>query len=461
MSLSRPKIFVVDDNEAERELAVELLRAQNCETHVAKDGLDALAKLEAFEPDLILTDLSMPRMDGYELLRQLDQRGSRIPVIVLTAFGSAEKGAAVVHEYKAFWFLDKPLSIGVFMPLMRRALSQSHLLREAERLSGELSLRGLLGDLVGGSAAMQHVFSMIRQVAPSSASVMISGESGTGKEMVAREIHRLSNRGSAPFVAINCAAIPETLMESELFGHEKGAFTGAVDRRLGCFEQAHGGTLLLDEIGDMPLHLQTKLLRVLEDMKVRRLGGRTEIEVGTRVISATNRLPEKAIKDRKMREDLYYRLNVFRIDLPPLRDRKEDIGSIGETMVYNLNRRHGTRVTGIQREALSILEAHHWPGNVRELRNVIERAVILANEGPIQEMHVRLDLASATAPEGHPVGTNPSFAPGRRLSDVESSYIQMTLKFLNNNRKLTAETLGISLRTLQTRINEVTRNGKA
>jgi len=460
MNLDRPKIFIVDDNDAERELAVELLRSQNCETQVAKDGLDALAKLEAFEPDVILTDLTMPRMDGYELLKQLEQRGSRIPVIVLTGFGSAEKGAAIVHEYKAFWFLDKPLSIGVFMPLLRRAVSQSHLQRETDRLSSELSMRGLLGDLVGHSPAMQHVFSMIRQVAPSAAAVMITGESGTGKEMVAREIHRLSNRGGGAFVAINCAAIPETLIESELFGHEKGAFTGAVDRRMGCFEQAHDGTLLLDEIGDMPLHVQTRLLRVLEDMKVRRLGGRNETQVSVRVISATNRLPEKAIKDQTLREDLYYRLNVFRIELPPLRDRKEDIAPIAEAMVHNLNRRHGTRVTGLQPDALAVFESHDWPGNVRELRNVVERAVILANEGPIQERHVRIDLSTRTQAPTQDASRNSTFAPGQRLSDVESHYIQLTLKFLNNNRKLTAETLGISLRTLQTRINEVVRSDK-
>lgn len=452
---TRPKVLIVDDNPAEQAFAVELLQKENCATEVAVNGLDALTKLETFEPDVILTDLSMPSMDGYELLTQLDQRGSRVPAIVLTAFGSAEKGAAIVHEYKAFWFLEKPLSMGVFMPLLRRAVSQSHFRREAERLSDELSRRGLLGHLVGHSGSMQHVFSMIRQVAPSSAAVMISGESGTGKEMVAREIHRLSSRGAGPFVAVNCAAIPETLIESELFGHEKGAFTGAAERRMGCFEQAHGGTLMLDEIGDMPIHTQTKLLRVLEDMRVRRLGGRSEIEVNTRVISATNRLPEKAIEDRKLREDLYYRLNVFRIDLPPLRDRKGDISSIVEAMIHNLNQRHGTRVTGLQEDALKLLANHHWPGNVRELRNVVERGLILANEGPIQARHVRISqpqLMESSAPN-----SSSDFMPGRKLADIENAYIQLTLGVLNHNRKLTAETLGISLRTLQTRIKEVTR----
>lgn len=455
----RPKILVVEDNDAERTLLVELLQAECCEAQFAVDGVDALTKLESFEPDVILADVNMTSMDGYEFLTRLQERGPSIPLIALTAFGNAEKDVAIVHDFRAFWFLEKPITIGVLMPLLQRAITQNHFQREAERLSSELSMRGVLGNLVSRSAAMQQVFSLIQQVAPSSAAVMISGESGTGKEIVAREIHRLSARGGSPFVAINCAAIPETLIESELFGHEKGSFTGAVERRIGCFERAHGGTLLLDEVGEMPLQTQTKLLRVLEDMKVRRLGAREEKHINTRIISATNRLPEKAIEERKLREDLYYRLNVFRIDLPPLRDRKEDIDPISEAMIHDLNRRHGIRVTGLTQDALKVLEAHNWPGNVRELRNVIERAMILANTGPIRAQHLRLDPSAVSETSESQTVRGLHVMPGLRLADVESSYIQLTLKSLNNNRKLTANTLGISIRTLQTRIAELRASG--
>lgn len=455
----RPKILIVEDNDAERALLAELLQAECCQAQFAANGVEALSRLETFEPDAILADLNMSTVDGFELLTQLQQHGSTIPVIALTAFGNAEKGAAIVHDYKAFWFLEKPITIGVLMPLLERAIVQNHFRREAERLNSELSMRGLLGNLVGQSAAMQQVFSLIRQVGPSSAAVMIGGESGTGKEMVAREIHRLSARGGSPFVAINCAVIPETLIESELFGHEKGSFTGAVERRIGCFEQAHGGTLLLDEISDMPLPTQTKLLRVLEEMKVRRLGSQEETYVNTRIISATNQTPEKAIEERTLREDLYYRLNVFRIDLPPLRDRKEDIGPISEAMIHSLNQRHGAHVTGLDEGALKLLEAHNWPGNVRELRNVMERAVVLANAGPLRAKHLRLDQSTASGPALQENETGLHVKPGLRLADVESSYIQLTLKSLNNNRKLTANTLGISIRTLQTRIAELRAAG--
>lgn len=450
-----PKVLVVEDNDAERALLFDLLTAESYQTEAAADGLDALTKLETFEPDVILTGLNMPRMNGFELLNQLQQRGSRVPVIALTAYGSAEKAVEVVHNYKTFWFLEKPVTGGVLMPLLERALAQDHLQQESDRLNGELSRRGLLGNLVGRSAAMQKVFSSIRQAAASSSPVLIGGESGTGKEMVAREIHRLSARGGSPFVAVNCAAIPETLIESELFGHEKGAFPGAMERRAGCLEQAQGGTLFLGEIGDMPLPVQPKLLRVLEDMTMRRLGAREEKQTDVRIISATSRLPEKAVERKKLREDLYYRLNAFRIDLPPLRERKEDIGPIGEAMIHSLNRRHGTQVTIIDGDALKALEAREWPGNVLELHNVIESAVILANEGPIRATHLRFDSGSQDEPSIQPSGEGLHVRPGLRLADVESSYIQLTLKHLKNNRKLTANTLGISIRTLQTRIAEL------
>ncbi len=450
------KVLIVDDDEEQLQTLTEALTGEGYQTQTAADGLDALETLDQFEPDVILTDLNMPRMDGLEFLAELRRRESSIPAIALTGFSNVEKAVSIVHELKAFWFLEKPVKLGVLIPLMERAISQHSLVKEAARLNGELSMQGLLGDLVGKSQAMQIVFSMIRQVAPSSAVVLITGESGTGKEMVAREIHRLSRRAAGPFVAINCAALPETLIESELFGHEKGSFTGAVERRMGCFEQSHGGTLLLDEIGEMPLLTQAKLLRVLEDMRVRRLGAKTETHVDSRVIAATNVNPEVAIQTLRLREDLYYRLNVFRIELPPLRDRKDDIAPIAETMIHKLNRRHGTRVTDLMPSVLRRLEDHSWPGNVRELRNVMERAIILAHEGPVRIDHLRLDSSQSTPlPVPRQVGETLVLEPGLPLSEAEMAYIQLTLKHYKNNRRDAAATLGISLRTLQTRLGEI------
>jgi DNA-binding NtrC family response regulator len=290
-----------------------------------------------------------------------------------------EKALSAVHDLKAFWYLEKPVEPRAFKILLDRAIRHKRSLRKTDELTRDLSHRGVLGDLVGTSPAMQQVFSLIRQVAPTSAPVLIRGESGAGKEMVAREIHKSSLRRDGPFVAINAAALPETLIESELFGHEKGAFTGAMERSAGCFEQAHGGTFFLDEIGEMPQSTQPKLLRVIEDLRVRRLGGKHEIAVDARVLAATSREVGS-----HLREDLYYRLSVFQIVIPPLRERKEDIPLIADVMLQNLNKKHGTRVTGVDAEVLGVLYRYDWPGNVRELRNVLERAAIMAGEGLIR-----------------------------------------------------------------------------
>ena len=451
------RVLIVDDDAEQRQVLAEALGGEQYEVETAADGIYAFEKMEAFEPDVILTDLNMPRMDGFEMLTRLRQREVAIPVIALTGFGSLEKAVEIVHDLKAFWFLEKPVKMGVLIPLLERAAAQSRLLRETDRLNRELLQQGALGDLVGKSPAMQRVFSLIRQVAGSNAAVLITGESGTGKEMVAHEIHRLSRRAAGPFVAVNCAALPESLIESELFGHEKGSFTGAGDRHTGCFEQSNGGTLLLDEIGEMPMQTQSKLLRVLEDLKVRRLGARTEIKIDCRVIASTNRSPEKAIEKRELREDLYYRLNVFRIELPPLRERKEDIPAIATAMIQHMNDRHGTRVTHLIPSGVQHLLDYDWPGNVRELRNVIERAVILTHEGPIPISHVRLDRWQATpvAAVPTPAGDILTVQPGLPLSKIEEAYIQLTLRYLKNNRRDAAQALGISLRTLQTRLGQI------
>src|ERR1041385_218589 len=373
------RILIVDDEEQQRSALAAMLSDCHFETQVAADGQEALERLSTFNADVIVADLIMPRMDGFELLRRLKESGDLTPTIALTGFGSMEKALSAVHDLKAFWFREKPVERRALMILLERAIRHNRSLQKTDELKRDLSLRGVLGDLVGTSPAIQQIFSLIRQVAPTSAPVLIRGESGTGKELVAREIHKSSPRSDGPFVAINAAALPETLIESELFGHEKGAFTGAMERSAGCFEQAHGGTLLLDEIGEMPLSTQPKLLRVLEDLRVLRPGGKHEIAVDARVLAATS-------QDLRthLREELYYRLSVFQIIVPPLREHKEDIPPIADVMLQNLNKKHGTRITGVDAEVMDQFQRYDWPGNVRELRNLLERAAIMAREGLIR-----------------------------------------------------------------------------
>jgi DNA-binding NtrC family response regulator len=445
------QILIVDDDVSQRTDLAEMVSSLGFAVETAADGQEALSKLAYFGANAILTDLVMPRMDGVALLKELAVRGDRTPAIVLTGFGSIDQAISFVHDLKAFWFLEKPVQPGVLRTLLDRAVEQSHLLEETMRLSRQLSYQGVLGDLVGDSSAMQEVFSLIRQVAPTTASVLITGESGTGKELVARAIHELSPRSRGPFVAINCAALPESLMESELFGHEKGSFTGAVERRAGCFEQAQNGTLLLDEIGDMPVGTQAKLLRVIEESKVRRLGGAHEIPITVRVLAATNRPPEKAIESKQLREDLYYRLNVFHISLPALRDRKQDIPVLAAAIMRDVNRKHDCRVTHLSPEVLERFRASSWPGNVRELRNLIERAAILAREGEIQLRHLP-QIAAVHVPESIVPDDVLQVRAGSSMGEVEQAFVRLTLKHTNNNRRQAAELLGICLRTLHSKL---------
>jgi len=458
MAESEPiRILVVDDDSEQRDAVAAMVAAKGYVPETAQHGEEALEKLGAVSFNAIVTDLFMPVLDGAQLLRTLLERGDLTPAIVLTGFGDISHAVSIVHDLRAFWFLEKPVQPQVLQALLERALRHENLARESAMLQRQAGYRGTLLDMVGESSAMQQVFALIQRVAPSAASVLISGESGTGKELAARAIHKLSPRAGAPFVAINCAALPEHLIESELFGHERGAFTGALTRRAGCFEQAHRGTLFLDEITEMPVGTQAKLLRVLQDGKIRRLGGTSETHVDVRILAATNRPPQKAIEEKRLREDLYYRLNVFQIALPALRHRKEDLSSLADALIREMNAKHGFHVDGIDAEALARLMCHSWPGNVRELRNVLERMVIVAREGTLQIHQLPPTLGipqmNLPAPEPH-TGSVFKFREGATLDEVERAYIQFTLDKIGNNKRRAAKILGIGERTLHSRVAE-------
>ena len=445
---AKRRVLIVDDDESQRSAMTHLLSGWGYEALAAIDGRDALAKLADFDADAIITDLNMPKLDGTGLLAELQKTAAPPPTIVLTAFGSVEKAVEVVRESGAYWYLEKPVQARVLHTILERALAQATLAQHSQRLERQLSVRGELGGLVAQSASMRRVFAQLEQAAPTKATILIGGETGTGKEVASRAIHDLSTRRSGPFLAMNCAALPDTLIESELFGHEKGAFTGAAERRAGYFELANGGTLLLDEIGEMPIGTQAKLLRVLEERKIRRLGGAREIDVDVRIVAATNRDLREGIAKGTFREDLYFRLNVFEVHLPPLRERREDIPPITRALIETLNRKHECRVTDIAPDVEALFAEYPWGGNVRELRNVLERAVILAGEGVIQRGHLPAGFAGLPDHLVENASGEVTLRPGVTVDEAERKLILMTLRHTNNNRARAAELLGLSVKTL-------------
>jgi DNA-binding NtrC family response regulator len=447
------KVLIVEDEENERSGLAELVSAWGYRTETAKDGLDGLEKVATWSPAIVVTDLRMPKMDGMELLHRIAEQPQQIAVVLLTAQGSIDL-AVDAMKIGAYDFIPKPVEPARLKQILQNAVRHRGTSLELEATKRKLRDTGVFGRLVGSSRGMQEVFRLVEMVAPSTASVLITGESGTGKELVARTIHDMSPRKAKPFVAINCSAIPETLIESEIFGHEKGAFTGAMERRAGCFELAEEGTLLLDEIGEMPIATQAKLLRVLEDHKLRRLGSKIETPVDVRVLAATNKVPEDAVTKGELRNDLYYRLNVFNIHLPPLREHKEDVPQLVDALLTEMNTKHGRDVGGVHETVLQMFANYNWPGNVREMRNTLERAVIVCEGSLIESRHLPPNFGAAgpriTAGDSEGIRLD----VGTTVGEAEKMLILKTLSATNNNKTRAAEILGISLKTLHNKLKE-------
>jgi len=442
------KILVVDDDAGIRASLSVLLQSWGYESLQASNATEAMSLVERQDPDIVITDLVMPETSGLDLLRTVKTGDPHRPVLLITAQGSVDIAVEAMKQ-GARDFLTKPLTdLPKLKALLDDAERELEMRRKARRLTARVEEDGAVGDFVGASKAIREVFQLIESVAQRDVPVMITGESGTGKEVVARTIHRLSRREAKPFLAINAAAIPESLIESELFGHERGSFTGAVATRQGVFEQANGGTLLIDEIAEMPMALQPKLLRVLADGRVRRLGGSHEFGFDVRVLAATNRDPMKAIEEGKLREDLYYRLNVVPIGLPPLRERSEDIPLLVQHFVQEFNTKHHLQIEGASDEAIAMLKAYSWPGNVRELRNIIERSVVLAKGDWVEEK----DLP--------PYVRDPALRPEKlvfsvgetTVADAERELILKTLTRARNNKAEAARQLGVDVKTIYNKL---------
>jgi len=446
--MSKTRILVVDDEAAARNGLGKLLEQEGYLVELASDGLEALASVSDNPPSLIISDLKMPNMDGMELLKQLSEKGVEIPTIVATAFGEVSTAVAAMRA-GAEDYLTKPIDFDALLLVVERTLARQELKSEAENLRRQLRARdkeGLEG-LLGASPAMQRVYQMVRQVAAARATVLITGESGTGKGEVARALHSLSPRKDAPFVSLHCAALAESLLESELFGHEKGAFTGADKKRIGRIEQADGGTLFLDEIGEIPAATQIKLLRVLQERSFERVGGNETIKVDVRVVAATNKNLADEVREHRFREDLYYRLNVVHVEMPPLRQRGNDVVLLAEHFLRRFARENNRRIDAFSDAARAKLTAHRWPGNVRELENAIERAVVFTEGELVEADALPFDAAPATIEGGPRI-------PGATMAELEKHAILATLEAVGGSTSRAAEMLDISARTIQYRLHE-------
>jgi DNA-binding NtrC family response regulator len=446
-------VLVVDDEANARNALAELLREEGYRVETAADGFKALAKIEDETPDVILTDLKMPGMGGVELLEKVRAQDDTAVVVVMTAFGAVDTAVEAMKKGAAD-YLTKPLNTAELYLVIAREMERRRLRLEAGRLRARLAERYSFENIVGNAPAMQEIFKTVAQVASARSSVLITGESGTGKELIAAAIHQRSPRAKGPFVKLHCAALAESILESELFGHERGSFTGAVGRREGRFQQAHKGTLFLDEIGDISPAVQVKLLRFLQEHELERVGGNETVKVDVRVLAATNRDLAAEVARGRFREDLFYRLNVITLEMPPLRARPSDIPLLAAHFLRRYAGENGKPIEGFSDEALARLAGYAWPGNVRELENVIERAVVLASGPRITPA----ELPPQVAPKGEPGGIQ---IPGSPLDEIERYAILKTLERTGGSTGKAAELLGISVRKIQYKLHEYQAAPKA
>lgn len=453
MKAPRLSVLVVDDEPSMREVLALRIEGWGHEVRAVADAAEAERELDRRTPDLVLCDVVLPGSSGLALLARIKRCDERLPVVMITAHGNID-GAVDAMKSGAADFLTKPLDYVMLHALLEARVGEVHQQQESRSLDAALTRQNGTSGIVGQSRSIRELHRVIEQLASSEASAIMTGESGTGKEVVARAIHALSARRDKPFIAINAAAIPEGLVESEVFGHEQGAFTGATRARAGCFELANGGTLFLDEIAEMPVALQPKLLRVLEDGRTRRLGGSRDVHFDVRVLAATNRPPAQAIREGRLREDLFYRLNVFELSLPPLRERIDDVALLAQHFVREFGRKHHMDVEGVGDAARELLEAHAWPGNVRELRNVMERAVIVARTGWIEPRHLPPYLQTLEA-GGTPTFTLPA---GTTLAEAERLLILQTLERVGNNKAEAARQLGLDVKTIRNKLRAYGRD---
>lgn len=454
-------IFIVDDEEGIRRNIDRILTSQGYSTRLFSNARDALDQYREQQACLVVTDLRLPGMDGIQLIKALQALGSQTEFIVITGHGTIET-AVEAMKLGAYDYIEKPFDRQSLLKLVRKALDKHRLVSENLSLRQQLEQQEEDSLIIGHSPRMRNILEMIHQVAPTTATVLIEGESGTGKELIARLIHRSSARERQPCIKVNCAALPEPLLESELFGHEKGSFTGAVEAHRGKFEQADGGTIFLDEVGEMSPAMQVKLLRVLQEREFERVGGSRSVAVDVRVLAATNRNLEQLAEQQLFRQDLFFRLNVIHLRLPPLRERKEDIHLLAHHFLKKFSLRNQKQLEGFTAEALHLLQEYHWPGNIRELQNAVERCVILTR-GKLVDVADLPERLSRSRQPGTPgtgaYGNDPPLARqpvsipfGTPLAEVETLYVQETLARLKNDKVLTASLLGINLRTLYRRL---------